>query len=136
MPGIPVQNMMLDAGNKLMYNQSASTWAGIQNAYVINAEWAKKNPLHVKVLIDTIKFVSQEFTKNPEPFIRMFIENDKLDMTVAELTKYYKVSNMRAFTKFTKEVVDMAKYAESVGFILPGGADSINAEMVLDPSKL
>lgn len=136
MPGIPVQNLMLDASNKLMYNQGSDTWAGIQNAYVINTEWAKQNPKHVKALLDTIKFVSQEFTKNPEPFIKLFVENDQLDITTKDLAKHYKTSNMRAFTKFTKEIVDMAKYAESVGFIVPGGADSINAEMILDASKL
>jgi ABC-type nitrate/sulfonate/bicarbonate transport system substrate-binding protein len=134
--GVPVQNQLEEAGLKKLYVQGQNTWSGWQNAYVVNQEWAANNPAVVRALLETFQYVTDQFNLDPEPYIKLFIEQEKLEIDSRTLTQHYRKSNNRAITKFSKPVMDMLRFSEQVGFSAANGLIDFEKNLVVDASRL
>lgn len=134
--GVPVQNQLEEAGLKKLYVQGHSSWPGWQNAYVVNQDWAKNNPAMVRALLETFHYVTEQFNLDPEPYIKLFIEQEKLDIDSRTLTQQYRKSNNRAIVKFTKPVMDMLRFSEQVGFSAANGLIDFEKNLVIDANRL
>ena len=134
--GVPVQNQLEEAGLKKLYVQGQTSWPGWQNAYVVNQEWAKNNPAVVRALLETFQYVADQFNRDPEPYVNLFIEQEKLDVDSRTLTQQYRKSQNRAITRFIKPVMDMLRFSEQVGFSAANGLIDFEKNLVVDASRL
>lgn len=134
--GVPVQNQLEEAGFKKMFVQGQASWPGWQNAYVVNAQWARQNPKVVAALVETFRVVTAAFNQDPEPFVRLFITQEKLNIDSVTLTRQYQSSRNHAVTKFSDQVLDMLKFSEQVGFSTAGGLRNFEQQLIVRPDLL